>query len=556
MSIRLVTMDGGHVTPEIDSFLYRGLVPRIAPTSLAEDIPAFADYLLYGGQIVPMGVNVFIQKTVMLGCGRIIEIPDSETIQVPADASGKSTKYTLVFRIQPSVANASDRVKAFFVPENGTFYAHDISTGTGIYDVKFATVSVDETGFVTYAECILPKMPVHTNDASETKMEIDGQICVPTAEGVRKFVFAQNYFSKSSPQDKLWLLLLIAATIESEAFVTKDAATELDSLARAYSVYYPLDKDTNANLWNAFNGAANGAFVSAFRFDVENEVALTVQLALPVSGNINSQMPAIATRYKVAEAEWSTWNTSGTGAGGEIPSAENYSVINPISTEEKDQNLQQALFDIAQFSAVQALQTPQVMLENSAIIFKEGSGALITNYEEYPEGSAEGVQSIVVPCQEGEEISILFVGEAEYSRTLLDGLAALSYNFEVKRDSVYMDIDWSSVTKVKPTLTQDELNDGQSALTSIKFTVPTSDSDPINAITLVVRNDYANFDYSNLFYVAHGPIYAVRSNEVTGLKVKNSAYPICDSKARSITDRLFINDNGELFIDGKKYGNN
>lgn len=107
------------------------------------------------------------------------------------------------------------------------------------------------------------------------------------------------------------------ALIALEIYKTMDATEELDSLAMAYSVYYPLDADTNANLWNAFNGAANGAFVSAFRFEAESEVALTVQIALPVSRDINSQMPAIATRYKVAEADWSTWNTSGTGAGGE-----------------------------------------------------------------------------------------------------------------------------------------------------------------------------------------------------------------------------------------------
>ncbi len=314
MSKRLITMDGGHVTPEIDSFLYRALMPRIAPTGSVDDIPFCTDYLLYGGRITPTGVNVLIHKTVMTGCGRIIEIPDSETLQAPSGTSEKDTNYILVFRLQPSASSAAERVTTVFVPEDGTFYSDDISTGSGQYDVKFAEITVDETGWVVYAKCILPKMPVLTNDAAETMMENDGQICVPTAEGVRKFVWGQNYFSKNSLPDKMWLLSLLSAIVESEAFVTKEATTELDKLAMAYSVYYPLNGVENSELWALFNNNASGAFVSAFTYQGEEngqEYSKTVQIAIPCALSLTKfEFANVATRTKINN-NWTEWNIAG-----------------------------------------------------------------------------------------------------------------------------------------------------------------------------------------------------------------------------------------------------
>ncbi len=314
MSKRLITMDGGHVTPEIDSFLYRALMPRIALTGSTDNIPVCTDYLLYGGQITPAGVNVFIHKTIMTGCGRIIEIPDSETIQAPSGTSEKDTNYILVFRLQPSASSAAERVTTVFVPEDGTFYSDDISTGSGQYDVKFAEITVDETGWVVYAKCILPKMPVLTNDAAETMMENDGQICVPTAEGVRNFVWGQDYFSKNSLTDKLWLLSLISATVESEAFVTKEATTELDNLEMAYSVYYPLNGVENSELWALFNNNAAGAFVSAFTYQGEEngqEYSKTVQMAIPCALSLTKfEFANVATRTKINN-NWTEWNIAG-----------------------------------------------------------------------------------------------------------------------------------------------------------------------------------------------------------------------------------------------------
>ncbi|MBO5934081.1 MAG: hypothetical protein J6Q94_01195 [Clostridia bacterium] len=529
MSIRLITMDGGHVTPEIDSFLYRALMPRIAPTGSEEDIPAFADYLLYGGNITPMGVNVFIQKTVMLGCGRIIEIPDSETIQAPSGTSGKTKNYILVFRIQPSASKSSDRVRALFVPENGTFYTDDISTGTGTYDVRFAAVTVDETGFVTYAKRILPKMPVFTKDASESKMETDGQICVPTAEGVRKFVREHNYFQKENFKDSLWLMQFLSKAIFS---------------------YVPAGEDDELD--EAFGNEAEGAFVATFAGD-----EVSMQIAVPVAG---ADCPCIATRYGAGDT-WSTWNTSGSGSTtvteGEMLSADEYPVSNPYDGAESKQNLQAAITGGALFAIQTANNIPEVVTENSklTITHKGMEKYIIREYEEYTEGIGTDLKAVVMPVEQGANLSILFVGEKQYATSRLGPIYVLNYDFEKKKSYAETTLNWSA--KSTPSLTDEEKNAGVTALTYAMVTVPTSpDAEvPYNAIALIVKKD-KDFDYSKSFYVSTNGLYPKMYNEVSGLTKKETTYPMKDSSARAITDRMYINDEGELFIDGKKIGNN
>lgn len=332
-------------------------------------------------------------------------------------------------------------------------------------------------------------------------------------------------------------------------FSTNGRLWLMQFLSKAIFSYVPAGEDDELDA--AFCNA-EGAFVATFAGD-----EVSMQIAVPVAG---ADCPCIATRYGTDD-DWSTWNTSGSGSTtvieGEMLSADEYPVINPYTEDDSKQNLQQAITEGALFAIETLGKVPEVVTENSKLtfIYPQNEKYIIREYEEYTEGIGTGQKAVVFPVEEGANLSILFVGETEYSTNKLGYIYALNYDFDEKKSYAETTLKWGA--KFSPALTDEEKNAGDTALTYVQITVPTSpDAEvPYNAIALIVKNG-AVFDYSNAFYVSTAILTAKMSKEVSGLTKNETTYPMKDSSARAITDRMYINDNGELFIDGKKIGNN
>ena len=331
-----------------------------------------------------------------------------------------------------------------------------------------------------------------------------------------------------STNGRLWLMQFL-----SKAIFSYIAAGEDDELDAAF-------------------GNADGAFVATFTGD-----EVSMQIAVPVAG---AACPCIATRYGAGDT-WSKWNTSGSGSTtvieGEMLSADEYPVINPYTEDKSKQNLQQAITDGALFSIETLGKVPEVVTENSKLVFDVPNPEkyIIRGFEEYTEGIGTDMKAVVFPVEQGDRLYILFVGQKEYTANFLGPIYALNYDFEKKKSYVETTLNWGA--KYTATLTDEEKNAGATALTCSSVTVPTSSdaSAPYNAIALIVKKD-KYFDFSKSFYVSTTSLGARMYKEVSGLTKKETTYPMKDSSARAITDRMYINDNGELFIDGKKIGNN
>lgn len=331
-------------------------------------------------------------------------------------------------------------------------------------------------------------------------------------------------------------------------FSTNGRLWLMQFLSKAIFSYVPAGEDDELD--EAF-GNADGAFVATFAGD-----EVSMQIAVPVAG---SDCPCIATRYGTDD-DWSTWNTSGSGSTtvieGEIPSADEYPVGNPYDSAETKQNLQDTITDGALFAIQTANKVPEMLTENSGIVFLSGEENLINSIYEYTEAIGEAQKAVVFPVREGATVSILFAGEKNYSNNNLYPVYALNYDFENKKSYAETSLTWHN--KFTPSLSNEDKSTGMQALTTALFDVPISSdaSVPYNAMALIIK-DGDSYDYSNAFYVAQDALLtAATTGEVTSLKKGSTTFPVRDKKAREITDRLFINDKGELFIDGKKIGNN
>lgn len=174
-----------------------------------------------------------------------------------------------------------------------------------------------------------------------------------------------------------------------------------------------------------------------------------------------------------------------------------------------------------------------------------------------------GHEYLIVPCSAGETLSVFYENSNDYAYGII---GFLDYDFSSDSSSSLKprsSINLRDAEHIWCDATDDEMENGYSSIMGCKFTVPIDTTLKINAAIISYKANVSNdsFDYSGAYLVAKGnSVKALKNIQISALSMRkhngdvplNVTYEIVDKRARSITDRLAIDDSGNLLFDGKQ----
>ena len=337
MAIKIITTEGGTVSSALDSALYNGL-------SFHSDALEFGNFIISGGAHSYDNLKLTINKMKAVGCGRMFEITDSETVSFSAPLSGTQL-YTVVFRMQPYAER--DKIQTVAVPFDDVIHQDDISSGSGIYDVQYATVAVNADGSATVLQ-LLCKSPVYKTQITEAlNYKMGDSIPIPTVEAVINYVknkLCENYEDADVHKfltvgnDKQLELVKLYGTETSGLLKLGEDGLELslsgiltitrlmNELLRntadcqemimnsandgnIHSCIITLSNEYNKELYQLFKCQADRGFMTVFSYK-EDDVLYNMQVVYPLAVAHEHDIAPVASRSKVGDAEWSAWRIS------------------------------------------------------------------------------------------------------------------------------------------------------------------------------------------------------------------------------------------------------
>lgn len=337
MSIKLITVDGNTIPAAVDSQLFNGLSVHSASS-------VYANFIISGGEYEYKTQHLTINKMKAVGCGRMFEITDTEDVLIAAPVSGTNV-YTVVFRMKPY--DEYTKIQTLAIPLGDTLYSDDISTGSGIYDVQYATVAVNSNSSATILQLLHKSAVWETRISDEETFNAGDHIPIPTVDAVKKYIIHKlcgdysdddvHKFLGVNADKQLELFKLYGS--ETDGLLTLgDNGLELSfagklSLAHlmnemllstneflnasiddvedsnVFSAIITLSDEYNEELYQLFECQADRGFMTAFSYK-EDDVLYKMQVVYPLAVAHEYNIAPIASRSKVGDAEWSAWRIS------------------------------------------------------------------------------------------------------------------------------------------------------------------------------------------------------------------------------------------------------
>lgn len=269
---------------------------------------------------------------------------DSEILNfLHVDINKKVTPVPLLGRLFELGTDAKDNIIGLEFSSNGRLWLLDFIENALISLTKDATMDSDGANIDELYNAYSVYFPLSTTE-NTSLYSVFGSLAegafvsaysIATENGIRyvqaaipvKSTTADSVLpgiaTRSKREGRIWTNWITAGNSDSaninDRLATKLGSNEdIDTIGETYSMYFPLSASKNTALYNAFNGQASGAFISAVLVKDETGTVFTVQRATPVKAAdaIGPLLPCMATRSKIHSGAWSEWNTSGSVYGG------------------------------------------------------------------------------------------------------------------------------------------------------------------------------------------------------------------------------------------------
>lgn len=370
MSIKLITVDGNTIPAAVDSQLFNGLSVHSASS-------VYANFIISGGEYEYKTQHLTINKMKAVGCGRMFEITDTEDVLVAAPVRGTNV-YTVVFRMKPY--DEYTKIQTLAIPLGDTLYSDDISTGSGIYDVQYATVAVNSNSSATILQLLHKSAVWETRISDSDSFNAGDHVPIPTSEAVKNYVTKKlggsytdediNKFFSIGKDKEIEFVKLYGS--QTDGFLTLgDNGLELSlagkmSLAHlmnemllstndflnasiddiedenVFSAIITLSDEYNSKLFKLFERKAVAGFLTTRTFE-QDGIIQSVQIVFPIA---DGDIPPVAIRSKLTNTVWGEWKVGG------VPTTENllegsvdwhidgknhFSTITVISSEQNSQ---------------------------------------------------------------------------------------------------------------------------------------------------------------------------------------------------------------------------